>query len=110
MKNLKVKGHIDNMCECKTCLSTDNLIKEVEVMVEEQEVQNDRVIRVLKKKKLDPRDNFAGYKVSDFYLENLQACGAIANLKNCMLDDSSMDCIDSAIAGFKNLENINIFE
>lgn len=111
MKKYKVISHAERMQNRDfEKIEVPSLVVESEINVLEDEVIEGRIVKVMKTKKLDPRDNFRGYKVSDFYLENLQACGAIGNLKPCNLSGSSVDMIDGAVVAFQELENINISE
>lgn len=61
------------------------------VVAEEQVVKDNRVVKMRVLKDIDPRDNFKDYKVSDFYIENLQATGAINNLKQVQFTDNDID-------------------
>lgn len=80
-------------------------------LVEEKKVdESGRVVKVLKGKLVDPTEKFAGFKVTDFCIENLEATGAIANLKNCVLNGSIEESITKATNVLESLENINISE
>ena len=80
------------------------------VAVEEQEVVNGRIVRAIKYKNIDVNEYLSQFKVTDFCLENLQACGAIANLKPVSLDGGVINAIDSVVAGFEKLDSIEIDE
>ena len=69
-------------------------------------VKGDRVVTEVEKVVYDPRENFEGYKVSDFSIEMLQATGAIVNLKPVSLDGGSMSMTDSIVATLDSLDSI----
>ena len=111
MSDYKVISHVERMKNKalhKECPVTE--VTEVATMVQEQEVQNGRVVKVLKSKLVDPKAKFEKFKVSDFCIENLQASGAIANLKNCTLEGSIDASISNAANVLESLENIKISE
>lgn len=90
-KDMPAKPLLCNKCE--------------EVVMEEEYFDKDAA-RILRKKKLvtyDPVVELSKYKVSDFLLENLIACGAIANMKTCQFTDNDIDTICA------NLENASEF-
>lgn len=105
----KVISHVERMqnkslkTECPAMEA-----KPVKKMVEEKKVEAGRITKVLKSKLVDPKEKFEKYKVSDFCIENLEASGAIANLKNCMLEGSAVESITKATSVLESLENINI--
>lgn len=61
------------------------------IVTEEQTVENNRIIKKKIIKEIDPRDNFKDYKVSDFFIENLEAVGALNNLKQTQFLDGNID-------------------
>lgn len=111
-KEFKCLSHAERMMnkevakvtKSKICVDAEG------VYVQEQEVNGNRIVNVMKVKHVDPRENVKGFKVSDFSLDNLTACGAAANLKFCTAEGSVMQSIDSAVNGLSALENINISE
>ena len=110
-KKCFIKGHLDQLYDRSVRkVEIPVLVEESVISVIEEEVIDGRVMKVMKNKKVNPNDNVKNFKVSDFCLENLQASGAIANLKNVKLDGSVIGSIDSAVAGLQSLENINISE
>lgn len=78
----------------------------VEVLRETVEVKSGLPVKSYKMEKTDPRDNFKSWKVSDFYMENLQAIGAVGNLKLTMYGDVDVDAFSSGLDAFTDsLEN-----
>lgn len=71
----------------------------------EPKKENDRIVNVSVTKTVNAKDNFANYKVSDFTLENLQASGAIQNLKMCSLAGSPVKAIDSTVNVLNSIED-----
>lgn len=108
-KKFKVMSHAERT-QCPQKIGKCVVYGVEEVMSSEEEVVHGRIVKTLKKKVVDPKERVAGLKVSDFYMENLQASGAINNMKNCTLNGSTIASIDSAVAGLEALENINISE
>lgn len=88
----------------KACLCRATQRQVVDEVVE----KNGRMIRQSVIKEVDPRVNFEGYKVSDFTIENLQASGAIANLKVVTTAGSPMSSVDSASEVLGAIEEINL--
>lgn len=78
--------------------------------VEEQELFNGRIVKRRKFKKVDQNEYLSQFKVSDFCLENLQACGAIANLTSVRLDGGKINAIDSVVSGLDQLDSISVEE
>ena len=100
-KDYEYVGKPDNVSKVGLC--------SIERMVcEEQTVEGDRVVTKRVLKEVDPRDNFKDYKVSDFFIENLQASGAIADLKTVQFIDQDvdgiLDALDSASQVIENQE------
>lgn len=60
----------------------------------EQELINDRVMNKSVVKRYDPAKENAKWRVSDFYLENLQAAGADGILKPRQYSDVTLDSVD----------------
>lgn len=87
----------------KKCLCSITQRQVVDEVVE----KNGRMIRQSTIKEVDPRVNFEGYKVSDFTIENLQASGAIANLKVVTTAGSAMGSVDAASEVLSVIEEIN---
>ena len=61
------------------------------VVAEEQSMKDGRVVKTKVLKEVDPYVNFKDYKVSDFFIENLQATGAISSLKQVQFTDNDID-------------------
>ncbi len=69
----------------------------------EDYVENGRILKRSVAKVVDPRENFAGLKVSDFYLENVIAAGAWDTLRECKLSEGTLagtDNVDAQLAAF----------
>lgn len=112
-KDFKCVSHIERMADDSLQVKVpvmENKCDEYYVSEDEVDLRTNRIVKTLKLKKVISSENFKNYKVSDFCLENLQASGAIANLKNCKLEGSTIASIDSAVAGLEALDNINISE
>lgn len=104
-KKFKCVSHIERMendCLHKKCKS--DLVESFTTTVTETAVVNDRVCNLSKTKVLDPREFMNQYKVTDFTIENLQASGAIANLKEVQLDGYSVNYIDGVTAKLDELD------
>lgn len=76
-------------CKFNDCVEEINTI--------EPKKENDRVVNIAVTKTVKVQDKFANYKVSDFTLENLQASGAINNLRMCSLAGSPVNAIDATV-------------
>lgn len=76
--------------------------------VEEQVLDNGRILYKTVTKEYDPREVINKYKVSDFTIENLQAAGALAQLKTCNMSGNVMDNIDRAVATLDGLSNLEV--
>lgn len=68
-------------------------------------VENGRVVKKSVRKTVDPVDNFKGVKVSDFYLENVIAAGAVDSLRFGQLDNGRLGCADGIDAQLGNLDS-----
>lgn len=84
-------------CKFNECIEKVNTI--------EQKMENDRIVNVSVTKTINAKDKFAKYKVSDFTLENLQASGAIQNLKMCSLAGSPVNAIDATVNTLNSIED-----
>lgn len=82
-----------------------NLFAPMEVFTSEEVVENNRFVKKSLRKTVDPRDNFKGVKVSDFYLQNVIAVGALDSLKGGMLSESSLDAADNLSAQLDKFDN-----
>lgn len=82
-----------------------NLHGEYVVHAVEEVVENDRIVKKSVRKSVDPRDNFKGIKVSDFYMENVIAAGALGNLRNGQLDAGNLAAADNLDSQVVNLDN-----
>lgn len=95
----------------RTWLGTNDMprkpmFNKCEEIISEEQYFDDKTARILKKKVIkvyDPVEELSKYSVSDFFLENLIACGAIANMKTCQFTDDDVDAICGSI------ENANDF-
>lgn len=104
-KKFKCVSHVErleNECLHKNCKS--DLVKPISTTVTETAVVNDRVCNLTKIKVVDPREFMNQYKVTDFTIENLNASGAIANLKEVQLDGYSVNYIDGVTAKLDELD------
>lgn len=72
-----------------------------EFITKEQVVQDGKVFEVLKKVVKDTADEIHKYKTSDFYMENLIACGAADSLRSVQYGD---DDIDSVLSQLDSIE------
>lgn len=59
--------------------------------VQEYDPISKRVLPRTEMKEYSPADNLKRFKVSDFYLENLRACGATSTLKLTMMHQSNLN-------------------
>lgn len=84
-------------CKFNDCVESINAL--------EQKIENDRVVSVSVTKTVKAKDKFANYKVSDFTLENLQASGAVKNLKFCNLAGSPVNAIDATVNVLNSIED-----
>lgn len=84
-------------CKFADCVENINAI--------EQKIENDRIVNVSVKKTIKVKDKFADYKVSDFTLENLQASGAVKNLKHCNLTGNPVNAIDTTVNVLSSIED-----
>lgn len=75
-----------------------SLSEPYEVIGSEDVVVNNRVVKRSIKQVIDPKEMFKGVKVSDFYLENLIAVGALDSLKGGTVSDSTLNAADNAEA------------
>ena len=105
IKTGMMKSHAERLAQAPK-VYPKNLCADYEVRGTEEVVECDRVIKKSCVKKVHPQDMFAGYKASDFALENIIAVGALDSLKECQmsanslseLSDSMEGSIDNAIA------------
>lgn len=91
---------IDRHLNYDSCVEEESLIgSSFEVLVKE-ETLNEKTKTVTNRivtKHVNPKDNFLKFSVSDFYLENLIAAGAVDNLKSCQYGDMDVDAITNQI-------------
>lgn len=106
----KVVSHNERMLnkELHKKARPDICPESVEMLVQEAEEVDGYVVSTLKTKRVDPRNNFCGFKVLDFAMDNLKATGAVGSLSQCSLSGNFVDSIDNAVAGLEKLDNINI--
>lgn len=82
-----------------------NLHSTYEVNAVEEVVENDRIVKKSVRKTVDPADNFKGVKVSDFYMENVIAAGALDSLKFGQLSNGTLADADNLDVQGVNLDN-----
>lgn len=70
----------------------------------EEVVENDRIVKKSVRKTVDPADNFKGVKVSDFYMENVIAAGALDSLKFGQLSNGRLADADNLDVQGANLD------
>ena len=70
------KKSADTICKVDPTMHKDLTVMD-EFIVQEKEMVNNRVVKKSVRKMVDARDNFKDYRVSDFYMENLEAAGAV---------------------------------
>lgn len=68
-----------------------------------RKVENDRVVDDIVLVEQPISKKFEGYRVSDFFIENLQAAGV--DLKECTLTDNGFGNIDNLAAAAETLSN-----
>lgn len=110
-KNFKCVSHIERMLDEEKCKHARCIDVPIDTVYKVNKVVKDgRVVSDLERTTVDPRDNFKGYKVSDFSIEMLQATGAIANVKPITLDGGSISNVDSLVSTLDTLDSINVEE
>lgn len=77
--------------------SPKTLLTKERVVFDEQFLDGDRVQTRRVIKEVDPRDNFKDYRVSDFYIENMEAVGALANAKVVQYGDIDVDSVSAVL-------------
>lgn len=104
-KKFKCVSHIERLQNCNLHNKCkEDLVKPITTTVTETAVVNDRVCNLSKTKSVDPREFMNQYKVTDFTIENLQASGAISNLKEVQLDGYSVNYIDGVTSKLDALD------
>lgn len=104
-KKFKCVSHVERLNDGtfrKGCKS--DLVESSTFSVTETVVVDGRVCNVTKQKTVDPREFVNKFKVSDFTIENLQASGAIASLKEVQLDGYTIDTVDGVSARLDALD------
>lgn len=107
MTKFKCVSHIERMLnkELQKSKSSRKITPDyVDVYSPVQEKINGRVMNVMKKKRVDPRDKVKGLTVDDFSIENLTAAGAVNNLKVCKIGNTSLNDVDNAISVISTIE------
>lgn len=106
---MKVKSRIERLhedsCNCKACKA-----KAYQKYAVSTEAVNGKLIKKETIILVNPADEMNKYNVTDFCLENLIECGAIANLKQVSLNGNVFTSIDNAVGVLSSLENIKITE
>lgn len=74
------------------------------IVDQKKEIVNGRIVKTSVKVETDVRDNFKDYKVSDFYMENLEAAGAVPT-KTVQYYDGDIDRVLSQFDGQVEVEN-----
>ena len=85
------------MSQCVRHYSKD-LHQPYEVTASEEFVENGRILKKAAKKTVDPTQLNAGVSVSDFYMENVIAAGALDSLRECKLNESTLAGADNVDA------------
>ena len=80
------------------CHYSKDLHNTYEVTASEDFVENGRILKKAVRKTVDPTQLNAGVSVSDFYLENIIAAGAIDSLHECKLSESTLSGADNVDA------------
>ena len=93
----RVRGHYERMSQC-VCHYPKDLHQPYEVTASEEYVENGRILKRAVKKTVDPTQLNAGVLVSDFYLENIIAVGAIDSLHECKLSEGTLSGADNVDA------------
>ena len=75
-----------------------------------QVTKGSRVVDEYYAEERDSRDNFKNYKVSDFCIENLQATGAIEDLRTVQYYDGDIDGVLGQFDAICDNDNKNIEE
>lgn len=73
-----------------------------------KEKVGDRIVKKATVDTVDARDNFKNFKVSDFYMENLEAIGAVPTKTVQYYDgdiDKVLNAVDDLNASAESLEN-----
>lgn len=83
-----------------------------QVVASEESYENDRFLKKAVNKTIDPTKINEGIRVSDFYMENIIAVGALDGLRDCKLSldnlsasdnvDTQLGSIDSAVVSENN--------
>ena len=100
----KVISHAER-CSAPNVHYPKNLHSSYEVNAVEEVVENDRIVKKSVRKTVDPADNFKGVKVSDFYMENVIAAGALDSLKFGQLSNCTLADADNLDVQGVNLDN-----
>lgn len=103
MNKFKCISHAERMNNCNLHYNYDEcLTANAEIYKRTNVEKYGRVVNELVSTTVDPRDNFQGFKVSDFSIENMQALGTDMNY--VQLEGSPMSSIDNAVAVLDGLE------
>ena len=89
-----------NVCHCPKKLS-----EPYEVTASEEYVDNGRVLKRAVSKTVDPALQNKGVSVSDFYLENIIAVGAVDSLHECKLSESVLCGTDNVDAQLSSIDS-----
>ena len=82
-----------------------NLHDPYEVIAAEEVVENNRIVKKSCVKTVDPIENFKGVNVSDFYLENVIAVGALDSLKFGQVSAGNLENADNLDVQVENLDS-----
>lgn len=103
MNKFKCISHAERMNNCNLHYNYDEcLTADSEIYKRTNVEKYGRVVNELVSTTVDPRDNFKGFKVSDFSIENMQALGT--DMHFVQLEGSSMSSVDNAVAVLDSLE------
>ena len=98
---------INKHMDYSPCIEEDSQIGDSYELLVKDEVLNPMTNTVTSRivsRTFEPKDNFSKYSVSDFYMENLIAAGAVDNLKSCQYGDGDVDLITDQIDSALNSE------
>ena len=84
----KTKDYVIEITEDKPAKS---IVKIDEEFNYEDVIEDNKVVKRMSLKKIDPRENMKQFRVSDFSMENVIAAGAESTMKSCQFTDTDVD-------------------
>lgn len=81
---------------------------DMDIISQEPSIVNDRVVSKPLIVNVDSRDTFKDVKVSDYYLENLIATGAVSQLSNAIISGNAFTDMDRIEEHLSQLDSIEI--